>query len=324
MERKDNFAFEQLLQIAYYKLLQYSKDVLFVAGNRFYDFIITSKHSPSQFAVKVFQYDTQDEGEASNFYNLIENECKVAKQLLLPVSILYVDSQTGNAYFQELLKWNYDIPVILNPLTEAKVVWNETNAKIIFAELDKVICVLPQDMWSFRKTIKIIDDSFLEAYLVYFRIFSDNYSMAEKPKMSEVENFMQYLNGIPETDYPSDDLDKWILAAVKTQYPNSTVRTSTFILNTELRDLRLYNGMKRKKGKVSMMPKSEEIYDFYKVHSDGVLQGVVVDMAYVSDIEFNPDGVICQHYIEEMSIQKMLEIEKLFSTYKPLSDFMKK
>lgn len=313
---------DQLLQIAYYKLLQYSQDVVIVTETPYYDFIISSRLTSSKFAVKIYPISYVGNDIVTQLYQQIQQLNQSEKQLLLPIVILYVDANTGNATAQQLLNWHYGTATVYNPLIEKRVIWNENNANIIFAAIDKVICVLPQEMWSFKKTISLNSDDFLEAYIIYFRMFHKEYKMHPKPQLSEVETFMRSVKGIPEEEYPRDELDEFILETVRKQYPDATINTSTLILNTELRDLQYYNRYKHEKGKVIMLPNSNEIQKFYVTHPDGTLSGLEVDMVYMPHLRNNPMGTICQLFSSEKSISEMQALENLRYTCKPLSDYM--
>ena len=74
--------------------------------------------------------------------------------------------------------------------------------------------------------------------LLYLRRFRPDYRMTPREVNSRQQQFELYLNGIPEEDYPSDDIDNMILDAVSNRYQNAVVRSSLIMLNTELRDLR--------------------------------------------------------------------------------------
>lgn len=324
MGKSKNYDKDQLLQIAYYKLLQYSQDVVIVTESPYYDVIISSRLTSSKIAVKIYPTSYVGNSIVTQLYQQILQLNQSEKQLLLPIIILYVDANTGHATVQQLLNWHYGSATVYDPLTEKQVEWNENNANIIFAAMDKVICVLPQEMWSFKKIISLNSDDFLEAYIIYFRTFHDEYKMHPKPQLSEVEKFMRSVKGIPEDEYPKDELDEFILESVRKQYPDATINTSTLILNTELRDLQYYNRYKREKGKVIMLPDSNEIQMYFASHPDGSLTGLEVDMVYMPHLRNNPMGAICQLFSLEKTVSEMLVLEKLLDTCKPLSDYMDK
>lgn len=322
MEKSNIYDKDQLVQIAYYKLLQYSQDVVVVTETPYYDFIISSRLTLSKFAVKVYPTSYVGNDIVTQLYQQIQQLNQSEKQLLLPIVILYVDANTGNATAQQLLNWYYGTASVFNPLIEKQVEWNENNANIIFSAMDKVICVLPQEMWSFKKTIRINSDDFLEAYIIYFRTFYEGYKMHPKPQLSEVEQFMRSVKGIPEEEYPKDALDEFIFESVSKQYPDATISTSTLILNTELRDLQYYNRYKQKRGKVVMLPSSNDIQMFFATHPDGTLSGLEVDMVYMPHLRNNPMGTICQLFSCEKNISEMKVLENLLDTCKPLSDYI--
>ena len=71
-------------------------------------------------------------------------------------------------------------------------------------------------------------------HLLYLRRFRLDYRMTPREVNSRQKQFELYLNGIPEEDYPSDDIDHMILDAVCNQYKDAKVSSSLLMLNTEL------------------------------------------------------------------------------------------
>lgn len=100
-------------------------------------------------------------------------------------------------------------------------------------------------------------------HLLYLRRFRPDYRMTPREVNSRQQQFELYLNGIPEEDYPSDDIDHMILGAVCSRYQNAEVRSSLLMLNTELRDLRNeIRGNNTLKGSIDFIPDSHLLSGF--------------------------------------------------------------
>lgn len=142
-------------------------------------------------------------------------------------------------------------------------------------------------------------------HLLYLRRFRPDYRMTPREVNSRQQQFELYLNGIPEEDYPSDDIDHMILDAVRNRYQNVVVRSSQLMLNTELRDLR--NDIRRNnilEGSIDFIPTGQH---------PNLMMGLAIRSLPVVIIKDPIAGRIdpSQHYAAYCPVQDRQEYENL-------------
>lgn len=95
---------------------------------------------------------------------------------------------------------------------------------------------LPMDFVRVKKTITLNSEQVPEAEIIYFRKFSSEYKMMQQYNTYE-DRFNRLLYGIPQNEYPEDDLDKEILKEIRKTYPHATIKSSLLLFDIELMDL---------------------------------------------------------------------------------------
>lgn len=320
MREPDNMT--NILAIGYYKLLQFCAHVDIVDNSPYYDFLATSKQTTTRFAFKVYPISQRGSHELNGFVQSICANKDGDSQLRISVLLMFVDEDTGRVYVQKLLTWRYGLSSVSDVENEEPHILNESNAQILFAELDNVIQVLPQSMWSFKKTITINDDSFIQAEIVYFRKFREDYRMKETPELSEIEKFYRYVNGIPEDEYPKDRLDEMIFEGVCHNYEQSDERTSLFILNTELRDLQLLLNHEIADVRFLFIPRLETASEFLHSHPDGILPQLPLSIAYQPYCGTIHNHSVVQSFEYECNSDDINTADALRNSYIPLKNFL--
>lgn len=309
-----------ILTIGYYKLLQICARVDGVDNCNYYDFLATSRQATTRFAFKVFPKSLMGSQELNGFVKEIYVNKDSATQLRINVLLMFVDEETGTVYVQKLLNWRYGQSWVSDITKEEPHELNENYAQLLFAELDEVVQVLPQSMWSFKKTIIIKDDSFIQAEIVYFRKFREDYRMKETPELNEIEKFYRYVNGIPEVEYPKDRLDEMIFEGISHVYAQLDVRTSIFILNTELRDLQLLLNQRIANGSFLFIPQINIAPAFLHSHPNGALPQLPITIAYQPF--YSKNNPIAQSFELECDLEDMNAAENLKDTFIPLENFL--
>ena len=311
-----------ILTIGYYKLLQLCARVDKVENSPYYDFLATSKLTTTRFAFKVFPTSQMDGQELKGFVQSIHANKDSATQLRINVLLMFINEESGIIHVQKLLTWRYGRNHVTDVANENLHELNASSAQLLFAELDEVIQVLPQSMWSFKKTITIKDDNFIQAEIVYFRKFRENYRIKETPELDEIEKFYRYVNDIPEVEYPNDRLDEMIIEGVRHIYAHLDVRTSIFILNTELRDLQLLLNQKTVNGSFLFIPQSDIVQAFLHLHPDGILPQFPLTIAYLPLHNRTRGLPVSQSFEFECNAEDIHIVEKLKDSYVPLKDFL--
>lgn len=107
-----------------------------------------------------------------------------------------------------------------------------------------VITGLNHDQQRILKQIIIIADGnyneIILGNIFYMRQATPNYNLAKQAEADKVETdrFAKYFGDYPrQENYPSDEIDAIILAAVKKQYPKSIVRNDLILFNVDLEKL---------------------------------------------------------------------------------------
>lgn len=99
---------------------------------------------------------------------------------------------------------------------------------------------LPLEYLRVMKIIELKDNNTIDGQFVYLRQFTEEYRMSTPPVLNEEERFHRTLCGIPEDEYPKDELDRVIYERIKEQYPFATVKTKLLLFHTDLVNLRQY------------------------------------------------------------------------------------
>ena len=163
----------------------------------------------------------------------------------IPIVLLAVDEPTESAKIAFLVGWRFGKPRIYKNFELRNL--NQKTADIclqIIKSMDDVIRILSVDDLNVLKKItfskKLSDNRVQQAEILYLRKLSSTYRMNQKEVVEEKERFERLLKGIPEEDYPQDELDMLIFESVKKQFKNAKVRSKLMLLSTELDDLQAY------------------------------------------------------------------------------------
>lgn len=229
----------------------------------------------------------------------------------LPLVLILINEETQHMKAAIVVESHFGMPIV--------------NREINFVELTPEMWPLFFDtIKSADSTIRVLTDinfrilkriSFIyqgehhegTGQLLYLRRFRPDYRMTPREVNSRQQQFELYLNGIPEEDYPCDDIDHMILDAVSNQYQNVVVRSSLLMLNTELRDLR--NDIRRDnilKGSIDFIPTCQYPH---------LIAGLVIAALPVVIIKDPIAGRVepSQQYAVQCTVQNRHEYENLSS-----------
>lgn len=274
----------------------------------FSDLMVTERTTELRFVVEVKRNDISQE-------SLIEYLDRVAEIVSdqgmprLPLVLILINEETQHMKAAIVVESHFGMPIV--------------NREINFVELTPESWPLFYDtIKSADSTIRVLTDINFRilkrisfnyegehhegtGHLLYLRRFRPDYRMTPREVNSRQQQFELYLNGIPEEDYPSDDIDHMILDAVRNQYQNVVVRSSQLMLNTELRDLR--NDIRRNnvlKGSIDFIPTGDNPH---------LMNGLVIRSLPVVIIKDPIAGRIdpSQHYAARCPVQNRQEYENL-------------
>ena len=222
-------------------LYRYYKNckIVFSAQDPF-DFIVSDSESDFRFAISI-RRSTYAETES---YSLTMNDIlsfnNINGKYRIPYAIMFVNEVKETAKIGIVIDWYNSTPIInqkvsLTEITEKS--WSKIYNQIL--SLDKTIRALPNASWKVIKRIPIIDSNNNNwGAIMYLRDFNPNYKMSSPTVRSEKEKWDIFFKGIPQNEYPNDELDDIIQSTIKVTFPNSSVDSSLLLFNTELRDLR--------------------------------------------------------------------------------------
>lgn len=231
-----------LEQSAYYQLKSYCGNIVPVSGCRFYSMIASTKDISQRFAIDVLaDSETICYRKTKDLQDNLDD-----KQLELPIIACFVNEETYTIKIQQVLGWNYGERKVFAYDVRKAVPLSQSNIDVLFNMIDNTIRVLPYSMWHFCKELRLNDMQWPDASIVYMRVMSNNYKMINHPQMSELEKFHRNLSGIPEDDYPKDDLDAFIFDITKERFPKVSVRTTSFLFNVDMKDIQKYNSYYKK------------------------------------------------------------------------------
>ena len=217
-----------------------------VLATKISDLLITCPEVEMRFAAKVMPMAV-GEDEMKGYLAKIGNSMLLRGAPKVPVVIIKVDEETGEAALGIVLYYEYGTPTVEREIRFIPM--DAGNKGRIIEELkvaDKVIRYLDIANCKVIKTILMPVSQQGRDYmarLVYARDLSLSYSMVSHDEMTDSERFEYILKGIPEDDYPRDGLDNGMLEAVKNQgYDNAVMKSQLLLFSSELRDLRkIYN-----------------------------------------------------------------------------------
>lgn len=222
------------------------------------DVIIESPEKGMSFAAKVMPM-TASEEQVNSYKGKLSASMQLRGAPKLPVAIIKVDENSGEAMLGIVLYYQYGTAAIE---TEIRFLPMETaNYARLLDELkaaDTVIRFLEMANCKVIKTIKMPLNQNGHDYmarLVYARDLTISYRMKSHEEMTDAERLEYYLKGIPEIDYPVDELDKCMLKTVREQgYKDADMESHLLLFSTELRDLKRIYDMPSKVANFLILP----------------------------------------------------------------------
>lgn len=265
------------------------------------DMLLEIKGVDLKFLVEVKSANTFNDNIWRDYSNILGEATFRQGAPNIPV-VLAVYNETAQTISMGLaLSWRHHAPVVVDHV-DLKVLTKESSEEILneIAIADKTIRMLPNTYCRVVKKIKFnlkYDKIDIPASVVYLRDLSTTYRMNCRTPQNLQEEISRYIFGIPQDEYPNDELDDAILAAIKTKYKNAEPESSLMLFNTELRDLR---------AKLENMEHFDAYIMFTETLPSGQIQGVSLE---------------CDAYIEfrmgnkepEVNYQKSVGLNKLAS-----------
>ena len=274
------------------------------------DLMVTKRTTGLRFVVEVKRDDISQEALIA-YLNRVAEIVSDQGMPRLPLVLILLNEDAKLMKAAIVVECHIDMPIVNRDITFVDL----TNERwpLFFDTIksaDSAIRVLADLNFRILKRISFTyQGEHLEGtgHLLYLRRFRPDYRMSPREVNSRQQQFEAYLNGIPEDDYPRDDIDNMILEAVCNRYPNAGVKSSLLMLNTELRDLR--NEIHRNKcleGSIDFIPTSQYVH---------LLNGLKVRSLPIVIIKDPIAGRIepSQHYVAQCPVQNKQEYENLWT-----------
>lgn len=202
--------------------------------------IVSDSESDFRFAVNVKRTTyTESESYSLEIDDILSYQ-NIREKYSTPYVIMCINEAKETAKIGIIIDWNDNIPIInqkvsLTEITEKS--WGKIYNQIL--SLDKTIRALPNASWKVIKRIPVQNNNESIGEIMYLRDFTPNYKMSSPTVRSEKGKWDTFLKGIPQNEYPNDELDDLILKKIQEIYPQTTVCLSALLLfNVELRDLK--------------------------------------------------------------------------------------
>lgn len=310
-------------QIAVSILYKYCENVTITQpSSSLFDLIVQDQETGLSFAVKV-KNSKFDESNAYQPYiaeilNLQLNDDNTHVPLLL----MLVNEVEESAKIGFQIAWIHDKVVICKKVSMLSI--NRENMQKVLDHIkamDDTIRILSTYGMKIVKNINIIfnDSNNIphSAKMVYLRDFTERYKMYNKVVKDERVRFERLINEVPEGDYPEDELDKYIIRAVRENYPESQFKSSMMIFSSELRDLQqLSKYPYRSKASFVIVPGVNSM--------DNVVISALSGMSMPSfSLDIFVSSSVDNSYFQDLSFECRLPVEGLLKKFEDLNNAKK-
>lgn len=184
----------------------------------------------------------------------------------IPLIIALYDENADTVDMGIAISWRLDTPIIdknisylrLNEETKDRILDNIKAADSVIRMLSSTNCKVIKTI-SFSFPMKTINQ--YDGKVMYLRDLSSGYRMNCRKEISEEERFDRLLHGIPQDEYPNDQLDELVLQAIQNVYPNAKVKSNLLLFSSELCNLqREIKSSHQYECTITIIPQMDDIY----------------------------------------------------------------
>lgn len=242
----------------------------------------------------------------------------------VPIIILMVNTSTKRVSFGFQVVWHHGKATIYNKVKFRELTYRSWGTALDnLLSMDDVIKVLNTDNLKVIKHLQITKNVGGKEYfadVMYLRNLTRDYRMADKEVVDQKEKFNRFVFGIPEDEYPSDDLDAWLEEIIGKQYKIEQKKSSLLLFTTELRDLQVYRNSYLKQDNIIHF--ELDLEDPFQVPMGAHVSIPASVEIYFTDqraenvfgVDFTPKLFSWNEWVEKYS-----EIKKMLATYSVLS-----
>lgn len=164
----------------------------------------------------------------------------------IPVVIALLDEEKNAVEIGIAVSWRFGSPIICQDVKFMTV--SKEDADVILDNIKAADEVIRSLEFTNCKVLKRISFNVpsgqihMPGCIMYLRNFLPDYKMNCRKPQNQEEEFRRFLHGIPQEEYPRDEVDDIIMESVASKYPDSEPHSSLLIFSSELRDLKEYIG----------------------------------------------------------------------------------
>jgi len=242
----------------------------------------------------------------------------------IPIIMLAVNPTARKVNFGFQVVWHHGKATIYNKVKFRELTYRSWGTALDnLLSMDDVIRVLNQNNLKVVKHLHISKNVAGEEHfadVIYLRNLTKDYRMADKEIVDQKEKFNRFIFGIPDDEYPSDNLDGWIEELIGSKYKIEKRENSLLLFTTELRDLQVYRNSYHKNDRVLI----------FELDLNGMTQmpiGSNVSIATVLEFYFTDrraENVFAGDIAPKLFswdewVEKYADIKKMLATYSVLS-----
>ncbi len=209
-------------------------------GEELYDLVCDV--ADVKFAIKVNGSTVLQSKEFNQYIETLKNTQFWDRYFQIPIAIMAVNESTEEARISIVLGWQCMKPIINRRLLLQRMS-DKTWAAFIEAikVMSQNIRALSFNMMFVVKKISIYEQDYKgrcqNAQIIYLRRFTDDYKIIDTKVNNENEKTNRMMYGIPQEEYPKDDIDKDIFSKVKEKFSSAKVESSLLLFSSELKEL---------------------------------------------------------------------------------------
>lgn len=223
------------------------------------DLIVESADDSLKFAVEVKAVSHYNTDYRKELHDRLARSIYRQGAPNIPVLLALYDEQNNKVMIGIVVQWRFQTPIIDEDIKFVEL--TKENATSFYDNIKAADGVIRSLSDTNFKVIKKISFTFKNnglinhCYVLYLRDLHEGYRMNTKSAKNQQEEFRRFLYGIPEDEYPTDDIDKAILKAIKEKYPDSECKSNLLLFSSELKDLeQMIKHSRHIEGRVDLLP----------------------------------------------------------------------
>lgn len=239
----------------------------------------------------------------------------------LPILLLLVNEKEESVMMGIFLYWIYE-----RSFVNTKPNFRKVNAKNLVWLSDclhglyRIISLVNVENLRIVKYVKLNDERWNEAYVIYMRNITTTYRMKEKNP--QLNDFDRNLNGTPQNEYPSDILDEFIYEEIKKSYPNAEIVSSSYFFGLDIINLERYKTYAFTTNTISVIPIYYHPITNQPIQLDSNVLNISLDIVYHPNHKSTfGDSPILNNFVklEDVSNGRFSELQQKIDTYHQLS-----